>query len=387
MVSSIHRDDKQLDRAGVGTTSRFVHLTHEALENLVYFSLLTDTYSHASGMLWSRIGAIPMGGLFSAQSADIRSIWGAKQRTDLMRRLGNLSFSPRGHPLWTTPRGNVLSLAQFRDNVLVGAKGPTARHEMQHVCHTLTKVWSLPVLCGCMTEEQQVCTATCMTHTMTAMGIITHVHGQHPPLVYPQRFTSQWHLKYTVTLQSPTGQAHTHISSIIVGAVLNVQPFLHSWVACLLSITSWAQLASLSGYSRPTVLCALHSALPRIVTRTPRDVDGTLEWCRHIAYVLPRSRDTVFYRLRRWIVTPAVWTPEAYASWHLPCVGPSDALCADWCHNFPILDFFSPRQDPREPIHAGLCPPGGGGSRFPIVCELSDCSTKVGPIREPSGGL
>ena len=139
MVWSIHRDNKQLDRARVGTTSRFVHLPHEAVENLVYFSLLTDTYSQASGMLWSKTGAIPMGGPFSAQSADLRSIWGSKQRNDLMRRLGNLSFSPRGHPLWTTPRGNVLSLAQFRDNVLVGAKGPTALHELQHVCHTLTE--------------------------------------------------------------------------------------------------------------------------------------------------------------------------------------------------------------------------------------------------------
>ena len=54
---------------------------------------------------------------------------------------------------------------------------------MQHVCHTLIEVWSLPVLSDCMTEEH-VCTATCMTHTMMAMGITTHVHGQHPPPVY-----------------------------------------------------------------------------------------------------------------------------------------------------------------------------------------------------------
>ena len=148
----------------------------------MYFSLLTDTYSQASGMVWSRTGAITMGGPFSAQSADLRSIWGTKQRMDLMRRLGNPSFSPRGHPLWTMPRGNVLSLPRFRDNVVVGAKGPTARHEMQHVCHTLTEVWSLPVLCDCMTEEQQVCKGTCMTQTMIAMGITTHLHGQHPPL-------------------------------------------------------------------------------------------------------------------------------------------------------------------------------------------------------------
>ena len=125
MVWSI-RPNKQLDRAGVGTTSRFFHLPYTTLENLVYFSLLIDTYSQASGKLWSRTGAIPMGGPFSAQSADLRSIWGVQQHTHLMGRMGNLSFSPRGHPLWTTPRGNVLSLAQFRDNVLVGPKGLTA---------------------------------------------------------------------------------------------------------------------------------------------------------------------------------------------------------------------------------------------------------------------
>ena len=152
---------------------------------------------------------------------------------------------------------------------------------MQHVCDTLTAVWSLPVLCDCMTKEQQVCTATCTTHTMMAMGITTHVHEQHPPLVYaqPARLTSQWKLKYTVTLQSPTGHTHKHISSIIVGAVLNVQPFLNSWDPCLLSMTPWAQLASLSGYSRRTILRALHSVVPRIVSKTPWDIDGTLEQC------------------------------------------------------------------------------------------------------------
>ena len=113
VVWSIHRDNKHLDRAGVGTTSRFFHMTHTDLENLVYFSLLTDTYTQASGRLWSRTGAIPTGGPFSAQSADLRSVWGAKTRVDLMRRLGQLTFSPRGHPLWSTPRGNTISLAQF----------------------------------------------------------------------------------------------------------------------------------------------------------------------------------------------------------------------------------------------------------------------------------
>ena len=74
LVWSIHRDNKTLDRAGMGTSSRFTHLLHQDLENLVYFSLLIDTYTQASGHLWSRTGAIPMGGPFSARSADLRGM-------------------------------------------------------------------------------------------------------------------------------------------------------------------------------------------------------------------------------------------------------------------------------------------------------------------------
>ena len=88
LVWSIHRDDKTLDRARLGTSSRFTHLLHQDLEDLVYFSLLIDTYTWASGQIWSRTSAIPMGGPFGAQGADLRSIWGTKKRTDLMRKVG-----------------------------------------------------------------------------------------------------------------------------------------------------------------------------------------------------------------------------------------------------------------------------------------------------------
>ena len=47
-----------------------------------------------------------------------------------------------------------------------------------------------------------------------------------------------------------------------------VQPFLLTWIACLLSITSWAQVACLSGYSHPTVLRVLHSTVPHIISAT-----------------------------------------------------------------------------------------------------------------------
>ena len=94
-----------------------------------------------------------MGGPFSAQSADLHSVWEAKKHVGLMPCLGQLTFSPRRHPLWLTPRGNTISLAQFCDNVLVGARGPPATSEMQHVCSLLSNVWNLLVLCECMTEK------------------------------------------------------------------------------------------------------------------------------------------------------------------------------------------------------------------------------------------
>ena len=203
MIWSIHRDNKKLNRARRGTSNRLTHLPHPELENVVYFSWLTDIYPHAPGKIWARTCAISMGGPLSAQGADLRSLWGANKRVDLMRRSGNLTFSPRGHPLWHTPRGNTLSLAQFRDNVLVGAKGPRATREMQHVCLVLTETSGLPVLCECMREEVRVCQNKCMTPSLTAMGFTVHLWEHNPALLYtqPSSLTSSWHLKYAVTLQ------------------------------------------------------------------------------------------------------------------------------------------------------------------------------------------
>ena len=285
-----------------------------------------------------------MGGPFSAQSADLRSIWGAKMRVDLMRTLGNLQFSPRGHPLWHTPRGNILSLAPFRDNVLAGARGRSASTEMQRVCDTLSQVWQLPVLCDCMSLENRVCNGACMGPSLTAMGFTTHLVPDCPPLIYaqPSGLTKDWHLKYSVTLQTPNATAHKRVFNIIVGAVLNVEPFLHTWISCLLSITTWAQIACLSGYSRSAFLRALHSAVPRIMSRTPWDVDSTLHWCKHVTYILPATRDTIFFRLHHWVQSTAHWCHSAYASWHMPHPGPCTDICADWCFDFPVLRSLPP---------------------------------------------
>ena len=82
------------------------------------------------------------------------------------------------------------------------------------------------------------------------MGITMQINNTHATLVYaqPSGLTSTWTLKYTVTVQSPPAQACKHISNIMVSAVLNVHPFLQLWLACMLRITLWAQLARFSAY-------------------------------------------------------------------------------------------------------------------------------------------
>ena len=183
----------------------------------------------------------------------------------------------------------------------------------------------------------------------------------------PSGLTNTWCLKYSVTMQSPWARDYKHVASIIVSAVLNVQPFLHSWLGVLISITAWCQISLLSGYPRSAVLRALHSAVPRIVSRTPWDVEATQAWTVHILYSLPSTRDTIFYRLRQWLQGHGLWSGAAYASWHVPHTGPCSETCADWCYDFPILSAHTPRGDPSQPIPVGPPARGEGDSAFPLL--------------------
>ena len=116
---------------------------------MVRFCLTEDNTVWCAGSLWKRSGAIPMGGSFSAQCADLHSIWAMKRNVDIMKQFGKLVRTVP-FPLWETPAGNIVSLSQFRDNVNVAAKGPTAPQEMSRVCSALSDCWGLPVLCDCL---------------------------------------------------------------------------------------------------------------------------------------------------------------------------------------------------------------------------------------------
>ena len=252
---------------------------------------------------------------------------------------------------------------------MVAPRGPTTKSTMKHVTDTLTKIWDLPVLCPCITDTIHTCTEKCMTTSVIAMGIIVHLHNAHPPLIYtqPSGLMTAWCFKYSVTMQSPLARDYKHIASIIVSVVLNVQPFLHSWGGILISITTWCQISLLSGYPRSAVLRALHPAVPRIVSRTPWEVEATSAWAVHILYSLPSTRDTIFYRLRKWLHSHSIESSSAYASWHVPYTRPCNETCADRWYDFPILSAHTPRGDPSQPIPVGPAAQGEGVSAFPLL--------------------
>ena len=96
----------------------------------------------AAGSPWQRLFAIPMGGSFSAQAADLYCIWAFHLLKARSRQWGKLSTSPEGYPVWTSSTGRIMALAQFRDNILIASAGPRATSVVRDVCNTLTNAWN-----------------------------------------------------------------------------------------------------------------------------------------------------------------------------------------------------------------------------------------------------
>ena len=137
MFWSLHKYNKTLDRAGRATASNFNVMSHSELTGLLEFCLRHDSFCIAVGSCWSRAFALPMGGPFGAQAADLHSLWCFHLNKQPFYDLGNLSFTDAGYPIWFNSRGRVIALAQFRDNILVAAKGAGSSWAMQDVCGLL----------------------------------------------------------------------------------------------------------------------------------------------------------------------------------------------------------------------------------------------------------
>ena len=173
IIWSGHRDCKSLDRAGRAASGSFWHLSHNELVSIVKFSLTEENHMWSVGSLWRRSDAIPMGGSFSVQCAEFHGLWGLKMNMSAMQRLGQL-IQTTPVPLWLTPSRNTIS--QFRDNVNVAAKGPSAHREMSRVCSTLTECWRLVVLCNCLSKGDQ-CVGHCMQSSLRILGLTIHLQG------------------------------------------------------------------------------------------------------------------------------------------------------------------------------------------------------------------
>ena len=70
------------------------------MTRLLKFELTENNMLRAVGTLWKREGGIPMGGPFSAQSADLHTLWKVKRAGKKLRERGALKISDEGYVYW-----------------------------------------------------------------------------------------------------------------------------------------------------------------------------------------------------------------------------------------------------------------------------------------------
>ena len=107
VIWSVHHMHSALDRAGKATATGFKYITHQQLTAIVGHELSKNNACWAAGTVWVRTNCIPRGGPFSAQGADIHSVWRVYQHKGLFHQLGTLTVSSEGSPLWEGQWGRV----------------------------------------------------------------------------------------------------------------------------------------------------------------------------------------------------------------------------------------------------------------------------------------
>ena len=154
LILLVYKEHKQLDRAGQGAPGKFWHMQHQELQEVLNMEMSENIHLQACGSVWAHTHCIPMGGSFSAQSADLHSSWALYEGRKLLRSLGDLHFTSRGFPYWVNDKGGV-SLCQFRDNSLVAYSYPDSAHErlIHRVCNILGRAWNLRILCECQSTH------------------------------------------------------------------------------------------------------------------------------------------------------------------------------------------------------------------------------------------
>ena len=202
-----------------------------------------------------------------------RGIWKFHLNKQRFYELGELSFTARGFPIWKNPNGRIVSLAQFRDNILVAAVGVGATWAMADVCRLLATAWSLRVLCPCTTDTNQDCLRQCMGSTLYALGLAASRHGSCGTVcVHPSALDASWNLKHGAPLQSAWAVNETSLTNLFTGVLMNYRRFLSSWGDYLLSASAWLQVSLLCEHPKGVAVRACQHALHRLLSHTPHDV-------------------------------------------------------------------------------------------------------------------
>lgn len=150
----------------------------------------------------------------SPQSADLHSGWQLQRIVKAVRRMGELTITDAGMPVWR-PRDRpglevCISLTRFRGNALVATSAtPDVALIMAQVCRTLSGAWGFPVHCSC----DETCPGECMSSSIRAGGVGTTLPRQGGcPLVYPYPalLGDDWVLWWDAPLRYPDIAAPTY---------------------------------------------------------------------------------------------------------------------------------------------------------------------------------
>ena len=125
---SVHHAHTKMDRAGKAASGSFHYISHDDLVKIVSHELTHNNGCYSTGSLWARTNCIPMGGPFSAQEADLHSVWATYTGRGKFRSLGRLEVTTEGWPVWHGRWGRT-SMCQFRDNILLSTDASLGTEE------------------------------------------------------------------------------------------------------------------------------------------------------------------------------------------------------------------------------------------------------------------
>ena len=333
---SVHKDSKKLDRAGKGASRKFWYVDHTELAKQINFELQNNNFVWAVGSVWQRTGCIPMGGSFSAQSADLHCQWGVYQHRNLFRGLGELRVTDSGFIYWDTPWG-ALTLCQFRDNILLATSFPDSPsiRVVQRVCDILQRCWSLRVLCPC--DDQ--CTHRCLQRSTVAMGfcMVCGENDTHTAYAHPSSLDSTWALKLGPPLMTPCMSAPKYLQTIFTGVLSNSRQWCRTPLAQLITIAAWVQVARLSGYQPRAICKAMHAAIVRGLDTSQHEPMFAIRFLHQVIPHAPLPRCCALHHALAWVKRKAHWAGERYATWVLPATVAPAGVTGDWSFDYPPL--------------------------------------------------